>query len=424
MKIRLSLALFLIIGVRLLAQEIQPQKLLPAGYYVVVAAYRAGQETFADKYANDINARNGELHASYGYDDSKKMYFVFLDRYGEFNESVDQMLKARKDAGFGGAWVRVLKSGMVEKYEVARTEKESAAKEEIPSVSEPRKAAENTPVLEASTEPSKPQEMVTVSSHLLTDEEVGVQPKMDPVKMPHSLGNTPVFISLFNARNNKVVEGDVQVIDVDRNAIMKKVKGNDYLTLPDPKSKSGKITLVAEVFGYRKAQKEINYKDQITRESDAYKEMFGNFILIEFDLVRMQKGDVATMYNVYFYNDAAIMLPESLSELNSLLTMMEEKPDAKIVLHGHTNGNSNGKIITMGESKDFFSLNGNVKEGFGSSKELSKERAEVIREWLISKNIAADRVAVKGWGGGRMIHDKHSVNAKKNVRVEVEVVED
>lgn len=413
MNLRLFLAALVVISAQTFAQDIQPRKLLPAGYYVVVAAYRSGQENFAEKYVNEIN-KKGELHASYGYDEGKKMYFVFLDRFGELNESIDQMLKVRKDAGFGGAWVRVLKTGVVEKYDIAANPAKQTPVKKASPVVEEKEEVVNTVVT---------QPVAEVDNNLLTDEEVGVQPKMDPVKLPHTMSNTPVFLSLFNARNNKVVEGDVQVLDVDRNALIKKVKGNDYLTLPDPKSKSGKVNLVADVFGYRKAQKEINYKDQVTQGSESYRQMFGNFILVEFDLVRVQKGDISTLYNVYFYNDAAIMQPDSQPELNSLLAMMEEKP-YKIVLHGHTNGNSNGKIITMGESPDFFSMNGKVKEGFGSSKELSKERAETIKAWLVSKGIAADRITVKAWGGGKMIHDKNSVNAKKNVRVEVEVTEE
>lgn len=422
MKSRLLLAALLVTFSSAFAQDISPQKLLPAGYYVVVAAYRTGQENFAQKYVSELNTKNTDLHASYGFDESKKMYFVFLDRYGEFNTSVDEMLKVRKDAGFGGAWVRVLKTGVVEKYEVAATEKETppakAVKETKSVVAEQKKEAVS-PAVAAASEPAE-----QPANNLLTDEEVGVQPKMEPVKMPHTMANTPVFLSLYNSRNNKVVAGEVQVIDVDRNALIKKVKGNDYLTLPDPKSKTGKVNLVADVFGYRKVQKELNYKDQIAQGTEAYKEMFGNFILVEFELVRIQKGDIATLYNVYFYNDAAIMQPDSQNELNGLLALMEEKPTSKIVLHGHTNGSASGKIITMGSSKDFFSINGNVKEGFGSSKELSEERAKTIKEWLVSKGVAADRIAVKAWGGGKMIHDKHSVNAKKNVRVEVELVEE
>ncbi|HPI80798.1 MAG TPA: OmpA family protein, partial [Cyclobacteriaceae bacterium] len=96
----------------------------------------------------------------------------------------------------------------------------------------------------------------------------------------------------------------------------------------------------------------------------------------------------------------------------------------KIMLHGHTNGKARGRIITMGPSQSFFSLANDVKVGNGSAKELSKERAEVIKEWLVAQGVAEDRIEVKAWGGARMIYDKNSANAKKNVRVDVEILEE
>ena len=78
----------------------------------------------------------------------------------------------------------------------------------------------------------------------------------------------------------------------------------------------------------------------------------------------------------------------------------------------------------MGPSKSFFSLANDVNDGSGSAKELSKQRALAIKEWLVSQGVAEDRIEIKAWGGGRMIHDKNSVNAKKNVRVDVEILEE
>jgi outer membrane protein OmpA-like peptidoglycan-associated protein len=116
------------------------------------------------------------------------------------------------------------------------------------------------------------------------------------------------------------------------------------------------------------------------------------------------------------------MLPESKYEINSLLQMMQENPAYKIRLHGHTNGNYTGKIIVMGENKNFFSLTGS-KSTQGSAKDLSQSRAEIIKEYLVANGIDGSRVEVKAWGGKRPIYDKHSANAKRNVRVEVEILE-
>jgi len=138
--------------------------------------------------------------------------------------------------------------------------------------------------------------------------------------------------------------------------------------------------------------------------------------------VRYSTGDVSALENVDFYNESAIMRPESKNELMSLLQMMQENEKFKVMLHGHTNGNSRGAIITMGPSKNFFALTNDVVRGTGTAKELSEARAQVIKDWLLAQGIAGDRIQIKGWGGGKMMHDQESVNAGQNVRVEVEIL--
>ena len=145
--------------------------------------------------------------------------------------------------------------------------------------------------------------------------------------------------------------------------------------------------------------------------------------VIPFEFIRLRKGDIAVMYNVLFFKDAAIMRPDSRYEVATLKDMLLENPKYKIKIHGHTNGNGAGKIIKMGENKSFFSLTGSV-EGFGSAKELSESRAEVIRDFLISEGIDQSRLSIKAWGGKKAIHEKKSSRAHENVRVEVEILED
>jgi outer membrane protein OmpA-like peptidoglycan-associated protein len=204
---------------------------------------------------------------------------------------------------------------------------------------------------------------------------------------------------------------------------MQTSKSSDTVSLPNPNSDTGMVSLITDVFGYRKVQHEINYKQPVMDTSKQHFDLEGDYFVARFEMIRYHKGDIATLYHVFFFNDAAIMQPESKYELNKLLDMMRSNPRYRIMLHGHTNGNSHGRIVSMGPSKEFFSLNASdVKEGSGSSKELSGQRAEVIKEWLVSQGISADRMEVKAWGGKRMIHEKNSNNARRNVRVEVEVL--
>jgi outer membrane protein OmpA-like peptidoglycan-associated protein len=176
---------------------------------------------------------------------------------------------------------------------------------------------------------------------------------------------------------------------------------------------------VSKVFGYRKEQRKIDFDNPVSE--DIVIDDSTN-IVVPFPLVRLQKGDIAVMYSVFFFKDAAVMQPSSQYEVNSLLEMLKENPAYKIRIHGHTNGNSHGKIITA-SGTNFFSLT-DSKEGFGSARKLSEERAKVIREYLMSKGIPGERMKIKAWGGKRPIYDKIGPRAQENVRVEIEILAD
>lgn len=413
-------ALYLIISFPAFAQN---RHELAPGYYVVVGAYAQSRENIAQNYVEALTRRG--LQAAYGFNSSRNLYFVYLKYFDGLKEALRAMTETRKQQEFSDAWVRVV-PGVVAHAQPPN----SAAPAKKPGDPSPAAVAAQQPALQESKVQPAPATKapgavvetpaVPASSGDTTAVTENAQIKQyDPI----NLKNTEVFLSLFHGRNNRIVDGEIKVIDTERAKLLNSVKGNEYINLPDPKSKSGQLTLIAEVFGYRKVQTEINYplplRDTVKQEID----LMGTTFVINFDLIRYHRGDIVTMYNVYFYNDAAIMQPESKYELNSLLELMQENPKYKIVLHGHTNGNYHGKIIVMGEGKNFFTLSG-AKEAVGSAKTLSGKRAEAIKEYLVTNGIAADRVGIKAWGGKRPLYDKHSPSARKNVRVEVEIVEE
>jgi outer membrane protein OmpA-like peptidoglycan-associated protein len=379
---------------------------LAPGYYVVVGAYSETKEDYAKRFVDSLN-KNGN-NASYGFNPSRSLFFVYLNYYPTLKESLKSMERSRHSGKFVDAWVRVV-PGVIST---------------ISSPAEPVTAKNPVTTTPVDKDPKQEPPVVTADSAKPAVDYSNVTDNPEIKQYEHmTLGNTEVFLSLYNATNNRIVDGDIQVVDTDRAKQLMKVKGNEYLLLPDPKSKSGQLTLICDVFGYRKIQNEINYPVPLADTVKSYVDLMGTTVVINFDLVRYRKGDISTLYNVYFYNDAAIMLPDSKFELNNLLQMMQENPKYRIRLHGHTNGNYHGKIVTLGADKNFFSLTG-AKESIGSSAELSEQRAQVIKEYLISKGIDASRIEVKAWGGKRPLYDKNSVNAKKNVRVEVEMIEE
>ncbi len=395
--------LILMASVQTFAQT--DSKNLPNGNYLVVAAFSPAHEDFAIRLSASLN-KEGH-HTAYGFEAARKFWYVYFDQITALDDCISECKKIQKDERFSDAWVHIVTDAPNSKSPIVATPETVEQKKEPAII-----IIKEEPVV---TEEKKVEPVVT---------DVVENPVAAPVYLPQTLKNTPVFLSLFNTTTNEVMDGEVEVVNTETAKLIARVKGNTYITLPNPGTKSGNLSLINDTFGYRKEQLEINFKETERDTLRPYVVLVGNFYMINFGLTKVQKGDISTLYNVYFLNDAAIMLPESKYQLNSLLQMMTENPKMKIVLHGHTNGGGRGKIIYMGPSKNFFAVTSDVINGSGSAKELSKARAETIRQWLISQGISEDRITVKGWGGTRMIHDKNSTFARKNIRVDVEVVED
>jgi outer membrane protein OmpA-like peptidoglycan-associated protein len=348
-------------------------------FYIVVGTFRNNNNALA--YRQTLEAKG--LRAAIYKDSLTELNYVHVGNTLRKEDAIGRVLSLRQSSSFRDAWVKT--ANIPTDVAVA-----SAA---------PLTVMVETPAAEVELE----RPPTTLSEY--------------------EISNTEIFLQLYNAANDKMIDGTVEVIDTERSRLIEKVKGNSYYILPDPKSKSKQLTMIGSVFGYRKVQNEISYPIAPSDSLNPNIEMVGTIVMLRFDMVRYIKGDINVLYNVYFFNDAAIMQPESKYELNNLLEMMQENSRMRIRLHGHSNGNYTGKILTPGENKNLFSLS-NAKEGFGSAKELSFKRAEVIKDFLVAGGISTERIEVKSWAGKRPLYDKNSANAKKNVRVEVEILED
>jgi outer membrane protein OmpA-like peptidoglycan-associated protein len=392
----------------------QSSKELDPGYYIVVNAYAQSKEHIAKIYQDKLNAEG--LQAEYGFDSRRNYYYVYLEYFDQYKPSIDRMLEVRNEGRFTDAWVRVIPGDIQVKTEPVVIE------EEQPADQEP--APEVVEEAESETEEEEDKIAILIYPPPVEEEVEEVEaPVVEETKVVN-LGNTEVFLNLFNPTNNRIVEGEILVIDTERSKLLGKVNGNEEIYLPDPNTSSGELTLISEAFGYRKMQHSINYITPLADTIEPYIEYVDNTILVNFDLIKYRKGDITILYNVYFYNDAALMLPESKYELNNLVSMMLENPDYKIRLHGHTNGKYYGRILDLGPEKEFFEITPDAEESNGSARNLSRKRAETIKEYLIMNGIPDDRVEIKAWGGKKPLFNKLGPDATQNVRVEVEILSD
>ncbi len=405
--------------------------------FVVIGAFAIPNN--AKRFTEQANKKN--LHAQFMINPNRNLYYVYVLSTVDRAEAIDEALRLRKQPEFSDTWVYngmlgSMMSGSAQQMITRGVDINPVTEQKIEHVQEndpthsasTSKQQDESSLVSTGTTTALPQTTTTEPSQLNTtsiaDQSTSsstTESKTDQSsELDHGVEGANFFFKIFRSVDNEKVEGDVDVIDIDRTRKMGTYKGNMGVKVSDPASKSDSVSLVCEVFGYRKVQRDVNYT---TPEGEGIEKSENGAVVIPFELVRLQKGDIAVMYNVYFFKDASIMRPESRFEVTSLLDMLKENPKYKIKIHGHANGGAHGKIISMGKgSTSFFSLT-DTKEGFGSAKELSEERASIIRDYLLSNGIDANRMQVKAWGGKRPIHDKHSARAQENVRVEIEILE-
>lgn len=370
--------------------------------YVVIGAFAI--EKNADEFVE--NVKKADLKAVSEINVNRNLFYVYILQTANKRAALDLANKIRTTTSFSDTWVYTGILGRESDGEDFNPQTEKNL-EVVAAVDNTTGVVTSDAVSETPRE-----ELPTVVA--ATEEKPALK-----VEEPIIEGSKNFLFKIIRDNDQQELQGDVDVIDLDKTKKATSYKGNQNVAIA-PVNKSGNISLLCEVFGYRKMQKEINFNQP--QESEGV-EMNGDQAVVKFELTRLKKGDIAVMYNVYFYKDAGIMRPESRYEVNSLVDMMKDNPKYKIKIHGHTNGSAAGKVISLGESKDYFSLT-DTKEGFGSAKKLSQERSEVIRDFMVSEGIDAKRMQIKAWGGKRPIHDKMSAHAQSNVRVEIEIMED
>jgi outer membrane protein OmpA-like peptidoglycan-associated protein len=113
------------------------------------------------------------------------------------------------------------------------------------------------------------------------------------------------------------------------------------------------------------------------------------------------RGMVLTLSGaVLFASNKAELLPSAQVKLNQVAdVLIKQDPDSKIVVEGFTDSQG-----TAPHNQD-----------------LSERRAKSVREYLVSRGIAADRVSSQGFGLNRPVADNTSAEGRANNR-RVEIV--
>lgn len=118
---------------------------------------------------------------------------------------------------------------------------------------------------------------------------------------------------------------------------------------------------------------------------------------------RIEMGETFLLENVLFRRGTSELLEGSSKELNLVVEMMNDNPEIKILLKGHTDN-------TGDPVKNIL---------------LSEERVKAVKQYLVDQGISPYRIRGRGYGGNLPVASNSTEETRKlNRRVEFEVVED
>jgi outer membrane protein OmpA-like peptidoglycan-associated protein len=118
-------------------------------------------------------------------------------------------------------------------------------------------------------------------------------------------------------------------------------------------------------------------------------------------IIKYQPPKYFTLDNVYFDVNKATLREKSYAELNELLEYMNRRKSVRVEIAGHTDSSGDDEY----------------------NQELSRRRAERVKQYLVSKGISSSRIEAKGYGESRPVADNNTKKGKqKNRRTEVHII--
>lgn len=119
-------------------------------------------------------------------------------------------------------------------------------------------------------------------------------------------------------------------------------------------------------------------------------------------MARAEVGSKVVLKNIFFDVGKAELKPQSVTEVDNILSLLNDNPELSVQINGHTDNTGNA----------------------ASNKVLSLKRATSVVDYLVSKGISAARVTAKGFGSERPIvsNDDETGGREINRRTEVEII--
>ena len=112
------------------------------------------------------------------------------------------------------------------------------------------------------------------------------------------------------------------------------------------------------------------------------------------ELKNIKIGSTIALRNIFFDTGKSTLRPESNSELDRLVKLLNDVPSLKIEISGHTDNTGSAKL----------------------NEQLSKDRAEAVVVYLKGKGITASRLTSEGYGASKPIASNATEDGRQENR--------
>lgn len=218
---------------------------------------------------------------------------------------------------------------------------------------------------------------------------VDTSKRIEVVKYDTQAADAPtrIFGKVINAKTNEMIGGaTIQFHSSKTYTANSGPDGGFTVSLVGVDDYSVKV----EAVGFIGEFERLDLKTQVLKDLE-----------MNFKLLPVEIGTTINLKNVLFERSKPVLLTSSFDELDMVVDFMKTNPKVEILLSGHTDNQGRHDA--------------NMK--------LSRERVNVVKDYLVSKGIPANRITGKGFGGTKPIADNAADETRAlNRRVEFTIV--
>ncbi len=195
---------------------------------------------------------------------------------------------------------------------------------------------------------------------------------------------------VFDKKTTAGLPSAVELTDLKNGNLISKIQtdeeGNYLVTLPVGKDYAFNVNRRGYLF----------YSDNFSLQKKDNDSAF----VVNIPLQPIEKGATIVLKNIFFETGRFDLKNESRSELDKLVILLNDNPNLKIQIDGHTDN--------VGQEKDNLLLSAN--------------RAKAVVGYLLSKSINTQRLTYKGFGSSRPVADNITESGKAlNRRTELSI---